>query len=269
LLENSVLDAGVLGKSELDAAVTCALSRARPNLLVSWFWTRLLPESWLTRCPNGGIGVHPSLLPRHRGPNPYFWAIDAGDETTGVTLHTLSLEYDRGAILSQQSVRIEERNAWQLARTLDRPSLELLREGVFAVARGSQPAGTSQDEAAATWAPDPCDDQLRVDWHWPSERILRRIRALAPVPGLALEVKGTAFFVVAARQSHRTIAALEPGEAGILVNPAALVIRTADGTITVERATMEEPDGSAEPKRLDGRELAKLIESRWAERHER
>src|SRR4051794_18943014 len=59
----------------------------RPDLLVSWFWTKKIPRAVREAAPLGAIGVHPSLLPRHRGPDPTFWALDAGDEATGVTAH--------------------------------------------------------------------------------------------------------------------------------------------------------------------------------------
>ncbi|HLM73120.1 MAG TPA: formyltransferase family protein, partial [Polyangiaceae bacterium] len=49
----------------------------KPDLLVSWFWTSLLPMDLMRAARLGGIGVHPSLLPRHRGPDPTFWAIAA------------------------------------------------------------------------------------------------------------------------------------------------------------------------------------------------
>jgi methionyl-tRNA formyltransferase len=77
-----------------------ALLDARPDLLVSWFWTKKIPGRVLRLAP--AFGVHPSLLPRHRGADPYFWAIDSGDEVTGVTAHMLDAEYDEGAVLAQR-----------------------------------------------------------------------------------------------------------------------------------------------------------------------
>ena len=63
--------------------------------------------------PLGAIGVHPSLLPRHRGPDPYFWAIESGDLETGVTAHRLEEEYDTGAILAQRRLAIDASwNSW-------------------------------------------------------------------------------------------------------------------------------------------------------------
>ncbi|MEO7033736.1 MAG: formyltransferase family protein [Polyangiaceae bacterium] len=237
-----LLDARGVPPAELSASVERALARSNPDLIVSWFWTRLLPGAWLQRARYGGIGVHPSLLPRHRGPNPYFWNIDGGDEQAGVTLHTLAPEYDTGAILLQRSMPVGARNSWQLARALDRPSLALLREGVGRFARSHPPTPTAQDESAATWAPEPTGRELGVDWHWPSERVLRRIRALSPVPGLAVEVHELPFFITRARVATEFVSALEPGEAGVLPDalqkPHTLIIRTADGAIAVQRAVL-------------------------------
>ena len=73
------------------------------------FWTTKLPPAWVKLARLGGIGVHPSLLPRPQsGPDPYFAAIDAGDEVTGVTVHRIEADYDTGAILAARNVTIAE-----------------------------------------------------------------------------------------------------------------------------------------------------------------
>ncbi|MEO8904692.1 MAG: formyltransferase family protein [Polyangiaceae bacterium] len=262
-----LFDARGVPAAELSESVERALARSNPDLIVSWFWTRLLPGAWLQRARYGGIGVHPSLLPRHRGPNPYFWSIDSGDEQAGVTLHTLAPEYDTGAILLQRSIPVGGRNSWQLARALDRPSLALLREGVGRFARSHPPTPTAQDERAATWAPEPTGRELGVDWHWPSERVLRRIRALSPVPGLAVDVHELPFFITRARVATELVSALEPGEAGLLPDalhpPHTLVIRTADGAIAVERAVLNLDSAEASEGTDDAADLP-LTESELA-----
>ena len=207
------------------------------DLVVSWFYTRRIAESWLARARLGGIGVHPSLLPRYRGADPYYWAIDSGEVETGVTVHQLEADYDTGAILSQMRLPIGERNAWQLARALDRPSLAALRDVVSTYAAGRFCVATTQEEAGVTLAPEPSGHWLRVDWHWPTQRILRRIRALAPVPGLALEVNGLEFFAQRACAALTFPEALLPGEAFV---GSRLLLRTGDGAIAIERAQLAE-----------------------------
>ena len=145
-----VLSANELG-ARLDETVLRAIERERPELVVSWFWTRRLSKAVLAAARLGGIGAHPSLLPRHRGPDPYFWAIDSGDHETGVTVHRLTERYDDGDVLASSRLVIGNRDAWQLARALDRPSLVLLREAVRSFVGGMPPMGapkTSRSRAS-------------------------------------------------------------------------------------------------------------------------
>jgi methionyl-tRNA formyltransferase len=231
--------------SDLEGRVDAFFESHEVDLLVSWFWTRKLPERWLARPLRGPLGAHPSLLPRHRGPNPFFGAIDAGDAVTGVTVHRLTAEYDRGNILDRVELPVGDRDAWQLARALDRPSLKLLRSVVARFAGGHEVPERAQDERLATWAPEPAEDLARVDFRWPTARVLRRIRALSPVPGLALEIRGIRLFVTGATPTASYPRALLAGEAAVV--PGAdprLVIRTGDGAILVQRAQLAADEGS-------------------------
>jgi methionyl-tRNA formyltransferase len=248
---------------ELDGAVDAALAREAPELLVSWFWTRRIPARVLARFPLGAIGAHPSLLPRHRGADPYFWAIDSGDAHSGVTIHRLTERYDDGAILDSVSVPIGERDAWQLARALDRPSLALLRKTVAAFARGERLAGMPQDETRATEAPEPTDSHLRVDFRWSTDRALRRVRALAPTPGLSLDIDGLEAIITRARATEEYPRALEPGEAAVVGEPPSLVLRTGDGALAVERAVLELEAGETA---LDEAEMGAAVLRHLAER---
>lgn len=241
-LEPNLIDAEEIEEG-LEERSDAALSAARADLLISWFWTRKLPARWLETARLGAIGAHPSLLPRHRGPNPYFSAIDAGDELTGVTVHRLTAEYDTGVMLATRSISVGERDAWQLARALDRPSLGLLRETAARFARGEAVPETAQADELATWAPEPSGELLKVDFGWTTERVLRRIRALSPTPGVALEVNGVPLFVTRAEPALDYVAALLPGEAHV---SDALTLRTGDGAIRVTRASFPETETTEE-----------------------
>ncbi len=148
--------APLLGKPDLTSSlVQGLLATTDPELVVSWFWTRRIPSTVLALAARGGVNVHPSLLPRHRGPDPYFWTLALGDAETGVTAHWISADYDQGEVLAQRRMPVPEGvNAWQLARSLDRPSLEALRDVVRAIERG-EARGVAQDETSATQAPRP------------------------------------------------------------------------------------------------------------------
>jgi methionyl-tRNA formyltransferase len=253
-----VLPATELGAG-LDAAVERRLAVLAPDLIVSWYWTRLLPERWLRVARLGGVGVHPSLLPRHRGPNPFFWTIDLGDEVTGVTVHRLARDYDAGAILDQERMLVGERDGWQLARALDRPSLAALRRTVARLSRGEPLAEYAQNDSEATWAPEPTGELLHADFRWQTERVLRRIRALSPVPGLAVEIEGQPLFITRAEATRHVILALEPGEAAVEDDPPLLSIRTGDGAIAVKNAVAGEGGQLSAGRELESSVIALLV----------
>lgn len=207
---------------------------ARPDLLVSWFWTTKLPPSLVRLARLGGIGVHPSLLPRHRGPDPYFAVIDQGDRVTGVTVHRIDQEYDTGAVLASRSIEVGEGwNAWQLARRLDRPSIALLRDVVARLDTGETIPEEKQDDTRATWAPLPSDSDCALSWSWPTDKLLRRVRALAPAPGAFTEIGSQAVTILDARPAERFPRALFPGEAAVVGGAA--VVRTGDGAVELVR----------------------------------
>lgn len=242
-LERAIGAARVLKKPKLDASLHARLRALAPDLVVSWFWTSKLPASLVAIAPQGGLGVHPSLLPRHRGPDPTAHAILAGDAETGVTCHRIAAEYDTGAILGQRRIAIApEWNAWQLAKALDRPSLALLREVVGAFARGAPPPEIAQDESLATQAPLPGDDELALSFRWPTARVLRHVRAYAPSPGAFVEIGDAVYSVVAARACPCPSLLEEPGEG--LFRPDRAIVRTLDGAVELLRI---EEDGEPVP----------------------
>jgi methionyl-tRNA formyltransferase len=222
-----------------------------PDLLVSWFFTRKIPVSLCQTCRLGGIGVHPSLLPRHRGPDPYFATIDAGDELTGVTVHRIEAQYDTGAIVRVTTLPVNPSwNAWQLAKALDRPALALLRSVVAAAARGEDLAGTAQQEALASCAPEPDEQVQWLNWSDPAAKIVRRVRALAPCPGALVQVGDTTILLLQASVHPAPPKALIPGEAAVVGGQA--VVRAADAGVALLR-------GDVDGKLLGPDELAMLM----------
>jgi methionyl-tRNA formyltransferase len=204
---------------------------AKPDVLVSWFWTSKIPTELVAMAPLGGFGVHPSLLPRWRGPDPCFWAIDAGDPVTGVTAHRIADEYDTGAMLGKRELAIQPTwDSWQLARALDRPSLELLRELVATLARGEALVEQEQDEALASEAPAPSDDLLEIEWSRPAEAIVRRVRAAAPFPGAWTFIGDDAVVITRAEVADAPRGLL-PGEGRVVVGRA--VIAAGEGGVAL------------------------------------
>jgi methionyl-tRNA formyltransferase len=231
----------LLGKPDLaDACVRSALASARPDVLLSWFWPWRIPESVLALGQRGAFGVHPSLLPRWRGPDPYFWAIYSGDSETGVTLHRLAAEYDTGAVVERVRLAIRApENAWALARRLDRLGLALLVQTARALSAGEALAGTPQQESDATAAPAPPEALLSIDWRQEAGAIQRLVRAAAPYPGALAELGGQAVEVLAVESFDGALPrALAPADA--VAVQGRVVVRAGRGALVLTRVRTQD-----------------------------
>ncbi len=82
------------------------LVELNPDIVfVSSWGEKFQPETY--KIPKiGTINLHPSLLPKYRGPNPYFHAIKNGEKETGLTFHLMDSSFDTGAILQQTVIPI-------------------------------------------------------------------------------------------------------------------------------------------------------------------
>ena len=89
-----------------EAAVQSMLRDFAPDLLVVANFGQIVREPLLSLPRCGAINLHPSLLPRYRGPVPYYWVLANGEERTGLTIHCLDAGLDSGAILSQHEITI-------------------------------------------------------------------------------------------------------------------------------------------------------------------
>jgi methionyl-tRNA formyltransferase len=104
----------------------------------------------------GGIGYHPSLLPRHRGIAAVEWTIREGDPIAGGTVYHLADRMDAGAIAAQDWCFVKKgetaRELWE--RALAPLGQKLLGEVIeYASTHNSLPA-RPQDEQFATLAPN-------------------------------------------------------------------------------------------------------------------
>lgn len=228
---------------------------------MSWFWTKRVPGPIRRAAKYGAVGVHPSLLPRHRGPDPTFWAIELGDTETGVTAHALDDDYDTGAILGQRRIAVDPSwTAWRLAKKLDRPSLALLRETVGAFARGEPPTPKPQRDEDATSAPLPTDDLLDLRWRELSaDEVERRVRAASPWPGAFTEVGGEIVTLTRVRVTREVPDALEAGEAYVRSDRVAVVKAARGGGVELHAGRIDDEEDPDATRELDVSALASMV----------
>lgn len=152
------------------------------------------------------VNVHPSLLPRYRGPNPVNWALLAGERTTGVTLHRLTQTVDAGEILAQREVEIApDDTSGTLRARLAEAARDVLADYLGALDAGHPPPPRPQDEQRATRTRRLTEADSRIDLDGPPDELVRRWRALAPWPGTWTQIGAARYAVVDVRRSNGTV----------------------------------------------------------------
>ena len=82
------------------------LLKLSPDIMLVGSWGERIEKDIYNIPKIATINAHPSLLPKYRGPNPYFWVIKNQEQESGITLHLMDEGYDTGAILAQDIVKI-------------------------------------------------------------------------------------------------------------------------------------------------------------------
>ena len=169
------------------------LAALRPDLFVVCDYGQILSAATLGIAKLGGINLHGSLLPRHRGAAPVQWAILSGDPTTGVSTIHMTPALDAGNVITSRQTEIGTREtAAELEPRLAALGVEAVLEAIDTLETAWQqtPAGrpvscgVSQNEAVATRAPRLAKQDGLVDWSQSAEELDRRRRALDPWPRL-------------------------------------------------------------------------------------
>lgn len=160
------------------AGVAAMLAGYEPDLLLVYGFNWRLPREVLELPRLGVLNVHPSALPKYRGPSPVPWTIRNGDPFMGLTIHRMTERIDAGPILSQITDipvpdEVTNKEIWELIKTR---LPELLTESLDAVVRGDP--GMPQDESKATYAGWPPPEWHDVTWQGERRNIHNQIRIL-------------------------------------------------------------------------------------------
>jgi len=161
----------------------------RPDLGVVASFGALIPQEVINWPKKGLLNLHPSLLPRYRGPTPIPTAILNGEKETGLTIIKVDEQIDHGPIVAQFKEAIKEKD-----------TSESLLNRLFTI--GSEVFITilpsfledrieikKQDHLKATFTKKLTRDDGKIDWSKPTDYQERFVRAMFPWPGAWAEIK--------------------------------------------------------------------------------
>ena len=161
-----------------------------PDLIVVAAYGLFLPPAILEVPKLGCLNVHPSLLPKYRGPAPVSSAILNGDSVTGVTIMKIEEEMDAGPILTSQPVDINpEDNTDGLTMRLFQVGASMMVDSVPKWASGTLPA-FPQNNSKATLTRRLSKKDGQITWDFHAATIARQVRAYHPWPGTFTHLDG-------------------------------------------------------------------------------
>jgi methionyl-tRNA formyltransferase len=160
------------------------LKDLKPDMFVVAAYGKILPREVLSIPKYGSVNIHPSLLPKYRGPSPIQTAILNDDEETGVTIIKMDEEVDHGPILAQWSVQISTTDTFESLHTALFQQTAAKLPAIIADYREGKITPAVQNDAEATYCLKITREDGFIDLNKPVDRSLvdRKIRAFYPWP---------------------------------------------------------------------------------------
>ncbi|MDR0323667.1 MAG: methionyl-tRNA formyltransferase [Treponema sp.] len=187
----------VLKPLKIDAFFREQIGALKIDLLVSFAFGRFFGPKFMALFPYSGINIHPSLLPKYRGPTPVQSAILNRDSVTGITIQYLAQEMDGGDILAAEHLQLTgKETTGMLSETIAGKAALMLPAVLNKIKTGGQ--GKAQDHSKASYCSLISRDDGLIDWKESAVKIEAKIRAFDPWPLCRTIHNGRELFILKA-----------------------------------------------------------------------
>jgi methionyl-tRNA formyltransferase len=210
---------------------------------------KIIPQSVLDIPKKGSVNVHPSLLPKYRGPSPLQAAIKNQDAETGISIMLIDEEMDHGPILRQLTFQLKGSETFKsLSEEVAKLGGPLLVKTLKSYVAGDiEP--TAQDDNKASYCKMIQKADGQIDWDNSAKEIYAQLRAYTPWPGIftSLDGKTIKIHTIAVTEDKKN---LTPGE--ILVEEKQLFVGTGTEPIEIFQIQPEGKSRMFTPNFLNG-----------------
>ena len=235
----------VLEPEKLDAELREKVSALNPDILVCFAYGKIFGPKFMALFPQGGINLHPSLLPKYRGCAPVPAAILNQEEETGITVQKLALEMDSGDVLLQVKIPLDfTETSESLLNDAANRGGELFYK-VLCDIKDGKANGVPQDSSQATYCEMLKKEDGLIDWTKSAKEISAKIRAYYPWPSsftmykdLQLKIHRATVFqgeYSGEASSENSV----PGTVLGLDKKSGILIQTGDGILAVENLQLQ------------------------------
>lgn len=159
----------------------------KPTVGVLASYGAFLPDSVIDLFPHGILNIHPSLLPKYKGPTPIQTAILNGEKKTGISIIKLDSQIDHGPILDQIEINLTgHETSEELLHDFFAKGAEMIEKIIEEFESGKIPKETPQNHAHETFTDHLDRNSGKIDLKNPPEpqQLDQMIRAYYPWPGV-------------------------------------------------------------------------------------
>lgn len=222
-----------------DEEVLTIVKDIAPDISFVIGWSQLVKGKFISLAKYTCVGIHPALLPKHRGRAPLTWAIIFGLRRTGVTMFHIKEEADNGEIIGQIEVPIAfEDDASSLYVKILDAHIKLINDYYPLLQTGKAPRIRQNEEKASYWHKRVPKDGI-IDWNIRARNLYDWIRALSqPYPGAFTFYKEKKLLIWKSRLINEKNIDNEPGII-IDIDDEGLLVSAGEGTIKLTSIQFE------------------------------
>lgn len=186
-IDNDVESDVLNGKCNVEGSI----EKFKPDICFVMGWYYLIPDRVLKRVKGGFVGIHNSLLPKHRGFAPVVWAMILGEKYSGFSVFLFEKGMDTGDILFQKKVPIlEEDYVYDVLKKIDNEVEVFFRENYLRILSGELEA-KKQGHSDISYCARRVPEDGEIDWNKQAHDIYNFVRAQSrPYPGAYTYYRG-------------------------------------------------------------------------------
>lgn len=235
------IDFYTTSKIKEDKKLIDRIIKIKPLFFLVYAFSQIIPENFLRMFPYGGFNIHPSLLPKYRGPAPIPYVIIAGEKQTGVTIHKLTSKIDAGPILVQKSSNISSKDtSLSLSQKLTKLAASLFIE-ILPKLRQNKITLLPQDEKQATYTKKITKIKAHIKWEESALLIERKIRAFIPWPVAYTFWQNKRLQILQAQVLNPDISCADSSQIGKVFKTSSgkLAVTCGKGSLVLEKVKLE------------------------------
>ena len=232
--------APILTPIKIDDGARAQIAELKPDILLCFAYGKIFSEKTLSLFGKGAFNVHPSLLPRWRGPSPVQATILNMDKEAGVTVQRITAQMDAGDIAAQAAVPLDGTEAaGELLSRLSALGAMLLPSVLEQIETGALQCRPQEGEALYCHLIE--KKEGKIDWSRSAEEIDAKVRAFSPWPGAFTRLHaGKGLLYIRKASVYRGEDAFPEGEAGaVFAGKGGVYVRCGRGILCVERLQRE------------------------------